>query len=139
MVRFALSVILIMVGISSAYAERSYFGVDLEALEGKKRVILLFTPTVENTQFTEQLSLINRTPSKNLDRDLILFTLTQHNKNHRHLFDKFNVSNKVTLILLGKDGGEKLRKNSLTPPEELYRLIDSMPMRQSEIRNKKAR
>lgn len=40
------------------------------------------------------------------------------------------------IILIGKDGGVKKRKTSLMQTDELFGIIDSMPMRQSEMRRK---
>jgi hypothetical protein len=39
------------------------------------------------------------------------------------------------VILVGKDGGEKLRSRTPVTMERLIKLIDSMPMRQKEIRD----
>ncbi len=39
------------------------------------------------------------------------------------------------VILLGKDGGEKLRSRTPVTMERLVKLIDSMPMRQKEARS----
>ncbi|MEL6481113.1 MAG: DUF4174 domain-containing protein [Pseudomonadota bacterium] len=39
-----------------------------------------------------------------------------------------------TVILVGKDGGEKLRTSRVVRAKELNLLIDGMPMRQREIR-----
>ena len=41
-----------------------------------------------------------------------------------------------TLLLIGKDGGEKLRSHEIVSPETLCRLIDSMPMRKEEMRER---
>lgn len=38
-----------------------------------------------------------------------------------------------TVILLGKDGGEKLRSSKPIAPSKLRDTVDSMPMRQEEI------
>ncbi len=38
------------------------------------------------------------------------------------------------VMLIGKDGGVKKRKTTLLTPEELFDIIDAMPMRQSEMR-----
>jgi hypothetical protein len=40
------------------------------------------------------------------------------------------------LILLGKDGGIKLKRNDRVKLEEIFSLIDSMPMRKDEMRQK---
>ena len=42
-------------------------------------------------------------------------------------------SKKVEVLLIGKDGQEKLRQGSLLTARELFSLIDSMPMRRSEM------
>lgn len=39
-----------------------------------------------------------------------------------------------TLILIGKDGGEKLRREKPVPAGDVFALIDAMPMRRSEAR-----
>ena len=37
------------------------------------------------------------------------------------------------LVLVGKDGGVKLEKDAVLQPEELFAVIDRMPMRQREM------
>lgn len=38
------------------------------------------------------------------------------------------------VVLVGKDGGKKLETRSRVTPESIYDLIDSMPMRQQEMK-----
>jgi hypothetical protein len=40
----------------------------------------------------------------------------------------------TTVVLVGKDGGEKFRADGPVPPQRLFTLIDAMPMRQDEMR-----
>ena len=40
-----------------------------------------------------------------------------------------------TVILIGKDGGEKLRSQTPVTMERLMKVIDAMPMRQKEVRD----
>ncbi len=40
------------------------------------------------------------------------------------------------LLLIGLDGGVKLRSDTFVAPGELWGLIDSMPMRRAEVRKK---
>lgn len=40
------------------------------------------------------------------------------------------------VILIGLDGGVKLRQKDILEPLQLFSLIDSMPMRQAEMRRK---
>jgi hypothetical protein len=37
---------------------------------------------------------------------------------------------------VGRDGGEKLRSAEPVAPEELFDLVDAMPMRRREMRGK---
>jgi hypothetical protein len=50
---------------------------------------------------------------------------------------RFDVSPKsFAVVLVGKDGGVKLKRNVKVRLEEVFTLIDSMPMRQDEMRQK---
>ena len=42
--------------------------------------------------------------------------------------------NQFATVLIGKDGGEKLRRDGLMPTDTLFDTIDAMPMRRDEIR-----
>ena len=51
------------------------------------------------------------------------------------LRERFGVApDEFAVVLVGKDGGEKLRKNDLLTMRELFATIDAMPMRQREMR-----
>jgi hypothetical protein len=53
--------------------------------------------------------------------------------------ERFNLAKAdFALLLIGKDGLEKLRSREVVSPETLFRLVDSMPMRQEEMRMKGA-
>ena len=41
-----------------------------------------------------------------------------------------------SVTLVGRDGGEKLQRSAPVSPEELFALIDSMPMRRAEVRER---
>lgn len=49
---------------------------------------------------------------------------------------KVDLSTPFTFILVGKDGGEKFRSNSLVTLPSLFSLIDAMPMRRNELKKK---
>lgn len=53
-----------------------------------------------------------------------------------HFLEKLNQkqTNQVTWILVGLDGGIKKSGNSMPEVSEIFRLIDAMPMRRSEIK-----
>lgn len=54
-----------------------------------------------------------------------------------NLRKRYRVDDKEFLIILiGKDGSEKLRSDTVVSPDKLYALIDAMPMRREETRKK---
>ena len=44
--------------------------------------------------------------------------------------------NEFQIVLVGKDGGVKERRNELFEVEEVFRIIDAMPMRMQEMRDR---
>ena len=58
-------------------------------------------------------------------------------KKNSPLLKKYSIQeNNFTVILIGKDGGEKHRTNALLSPQALFALIDVMPMRKAEMKRK---
>ena len=52
--------------------------------------------------------------------------------------NQFDIAkSKFTLVLVGKDGGVKLRRDGHVKMADIFDLIDSMPMRQNEMRQRK--
>ena len=75
---------------------------------------------LHNVELTERdiTQLVVRTPAENPE-----------------IVKRFKLSGAAfTVLLIGKDGGEKLRSHEIVSPETLCQLIDSMPMRQEEMR-----
>ncbi len=93
---------------------------DLDAYRWKSRVLL---------QFGDQPKLSSQTRSAYKERDLVLLQA-----NTPQLRKFFKVNSPYALILIGKDGGEKARWLTPIDPKVILNLIDSMPMRQSEMR-----
>lgn len=84
------------------------------------------------SEFTEQLKLLKQDTSGMTERDLVIIIIENETD-----YRKYNVPFKqFTLLLIGKDGGEKLRSVKPVKTELIFGLIDSMPMRQREMRRK---
>ena len=67
--------------------------------------------------------------------------LRAHVLDHKDLSDQWRSQYGVdpetfVVILVGKDGGEKLRSTEVVRLEKLYGTIDAMPMRRREMREK---
>jgi len=102
---------------------------DLKHFQWKNRILLLFAPAAGEERLKKQTDLIEASRAGFEERDLITFI----NPPESPLRTQFHIDNKAyTVILLGKDGTEKLRQQSVLDPEKLFRLIDSMPMRRAE-------
>ncbi len=99
----------------------------------KRQVLIFGDPKSEPV--AQQLQLLKKEAPELEERDM---TITLAGKNVQ-LYRKYKVapSDSFTLILIGKDGGEKYRSQQQTPAQELFALIDAMPMRQSEMRRGK--
>jgi hypothetical protein len=102
---------------------------DLKHFQWKNRILLLFAPTTADERLKKQTDQIEANRAGFDERDLLTFIIPEQSP----LRAQFHVNNKAYIvILLGKDGTEKLRQESVVDPEKLFRLIDSMPMRRAE-------
>jgi hypothetical protein len=120
----------------------------LDEYRWKNRLVLLFAPESSSDLLQQQVELLTADSEKVTDRGLLLFSITPNGgtspggtrlsqKYCRQLYADWAVlSSSFTIILVGKDGGEKLRKQKVTAPQVLFDLIDSMPMRRAEMRRK---
>ena len=122
---------------------------DLTQFQWKNRLLFLFAPDVNNLPFKNLHSEIAAQQAEVKDRDLVVFEVLERNPSRMDsapldrqaadsIRDRFGVPpNKFSLILVGKDGGIKLKRHDQADLEEIFKLIDSMPMRQNEMQRKK--
>lgn len=113
-----------------------------------KRPILVFAESADSQQARAQVALFRETPAKLSDRQHVVIsvfgahTVTVNGKaanrlSNRALRSQYDVpENRFAVILIGKDGGEKLRVNEVVDPARIYGLVDRMPMRRQEMRQK---
>jgi hypothetical protein len=106
----------------------------LEELRWKKRVIVIFAPAGSEGQLARQEQSLRTHEADLNERDVTQILLREPAEN-RKIADRFNLAEAgFTVLLIGKDGGEKLRSHDVVSPATLCGLIDSMPMRQEEMR-----
>lgn len=120
----------------------------LEQYQWKNRLILLFGPASESL-VEEQITELEKDPAGIKDRDLLIFHVdgdevsfigkSSNSKLSAHrLRNRYDTSeDEFRYILIGKDGGVKLNKKEFVPNKDLYSIIDAMPMRQREMRERK--
>lgn len=101
------------------------------------RKVLLFAPTVNNQKLLKQQTIFESGAEGIKERDLIVSSII-YSPDQKPSFKRYNVvATEFTFILIGKDGTEKLRKKSPVTLDELFQLVDGMPMRKIEMKKTK--
>lgn len=112
----------------------------------KNRVLVVFANSDKNPDYQRQMRLISKVKAGFAERHLIVFSVFENDglspdyqtldaQTCKKLHEKFKVDkDKFTIVLIGKDGGEKYRKNAILTNEELFAVIDAMPMRRAEMK-----
>lgn len=111
----------------------------------KNRVILIVSE--DNTAFERQILAFKANEKGMNERSLIVYHLKSYEyeqvmpkgnvQKSTNLFEKYKQANvSFELILIGLDGGIKLRQRDFLSCEKLFAIIDSMPMRSADIKNR---
>jgi hypothetical protein len=87
----------------------------------KNRIVHLVAPAADDPQYQAQAVALMAAFEGLLDRDIIVRC------------DLNAPTFEFTLI--GKDGGKKLTRRDVVSAEELFAIIDAMPMRREEVRD----
>lgn len=110
------------------------------------RVILLFAPDFQNKNLQKQLINFEKDQAGLDDRKLVIYQITPDaikkngvnflpKKSTPNIFKKYKANEtEFTFVLIGLDGGTKMKKSKVVTLEKLFGKIDQMPMRQSEIK-----
>ncbi len=111
-------------------------------------MLLLFAPDHQDLRLKQTQYLLQQSSCDIKDRDIITgiivsqgpSTLDKKSISRQYassLYKQFDIlSGQFVVILLGKDGSEKFRVLYLPDLDEIFTLIDGMPMRQDEIQNR---
>jgi hypothetical protein len=119
---------------------------DLKNYVWRKRILLIFAPNAENELYKRQI-LATKTGIKDFqERDLIVISIFNQSgfdeKNQSIYIDKVAIlrrrykvlENEFRAILIGKDGGDKASNIQPFKNQQLFNMIDAMPMRQDEVK-----
>lgn len=118
---------------------------ELDRLKWKNRILLIFSSDADSSALLRQRQLLSRSPADVGERDLVIVEIIGGKasalgqpglgldaKALQKRYQAEGASFKV--VLIGKDGGSKLERDRPIDSTELFRTIDAMPMRQSEMR-----
>jgi len=110
--------------------------ITLADFEWRARPLVVFAQSPNDLQYQRQLDLLLDRVEELAERDVIIITDTDPEA-MTDLRRKLRPRG-FMLALIGKDGQIKLRKPAPWDVRELSRSIDKMPMRQQEIRDRRA-
>jgi hypothetical protein len=128
----------------------------LASLKDKSRVLLVFTASGRSPAFEQQIDILEKASADIKERDLVIIPIlpstgeptsadtlrTAHPQvasetEQLALRHRFHVApGEFAVILIGKDGGEKLRQHTPITAQKLNQVIDAMPMRKEEMRRR---
>ena len=120
----------------------------MDAFLWQKRPLLLFAPTSDTPDGRDFRVALQQSKAGFLERDMVLIEVYRSDQawldgsrlpagTARDLRERFGVGEEEeVVILVGKDGGEKLRTALATDLNQFFRLIDDMPMRRQEMRRR---
>jgi len=145
--RFHWGVLMLIVLVTSiAFGQANAVAAELSDYRWEHRPLLLFAPTDTDPRLVETLSRIEASRCDFLDRDMVIGVVVTEGTStlagqvinadeSRRLADQYAIdANTFSALLIGKDGGEKLRVNEVPDLQAIYAVIDGMPMRTREMR-----
>lgn len=117
----------------------------LQSLRNSSRPLLIFAPGPKDAQLAIQLRMLNEGAADATERQIVPIalpyespsptTVTLSGSDSEDARRRFHVPpGDFLVILIGKDGGAKLRSAKPIPQSKLNETIDAMPMRQEEMR-----
>ena len=121
---------------------------DLATYQWEKRLLLIFAPIRSDHRFMALDETLSDKRAELQDRDMLVFRIFESGtsyaarqkmslENAESLRRRFKVpSGEIHQILIGKDGGVKLTGDEKTTLQSVFDLIDTMPMRRQEMRER---
>ena len=142
-IRSTLTVIFLVTS-AAALGSAAAMAAELSDYRWERRPLLLFAPTESDPRLVETMRRIEASRCDFADRDMVLgrivtagtSTLDGHvvDRNQaQRLASEFGIAaDSFSVVLMGKDGGEKLRVAGVPDLQAIYAVIDGMPMRARE-------
>ena len=141
--RGALTVVLLVTS-AAALGPAQAMAAELSDYLWERRPLLLFAPTESDPRLVETMRRIEASRCDFAERDMVLGRILAEgtstldgrvldSNQAQRLVSKFGIStNSLIVVLIGKDGGEKLRVADVPDLQAIYDVIDGMPMRARE-------
>lgn len=140
-----LTLVILALVASTALRTPTAAAAELDDYRWERRPLLVFAPAESDPRLVDTLSRVEATRCDFVSRDMVLgvvvtegdSTLDGHAIDAleaQRLVNRFAIGdNAFGVVLVGKDGGEKLRVDAVPDLQAVYALIDGMPMRSREM------
>jgi hypothetical protein len=134
------------IAVDSVQAYRDSEPFSLGDYQWENRLLVVSSPAPDEPKLARQLQQVAATGTEFEERDLVLISLATDGTSlaGKRKLDPTQVeeiraalgidAGAFAVLLVGKDGTVKLSKNTIVPMDDIYALIDKMPMRQHEMR-----
>ena len=121
---------------------------DLDKYQWKNRIILIITENEGSDVLNRQLQVLKDENKGLKERKLKIFQISPGKYREcfprekdwttaeKSIYELKKSNTDYEILLIGLDGGVKLRQTEILETEKLFDIIDSMPMRQAEMRRK---
>ncbi len=145
-------VVLIMIG---CFSFMNSNGQNLQKHKWENRILIVKTSDIKSKKYQEQLKEFRNSIEEMIDRKFLLyqiigndFVLIDYKNSELNNSGKIsgksiekilNEKENFEVILIGLDGEIKLQQTEILIKEDLYKIIDSMPMRRDELRRNRTK
>jgi hypothetical protein len=112
----------------------------IETRLSNPRIIMLFAPARDDARLRQQQAMLRDARAALSERDVHVIEVIGDTVAGAHdyaaaLRQRYSVPSRAFgILLIGRDGGVKLRAEDIVAVERLNRTIDAMPMRRREMR-----
>ena len=123
---------------------------NLSAHKWENRLVLILTDNMNSEEYLNQIQEFKNHTNEMIDRKILVYHISPtkfkvglSGKNWQKSETDYGFYKKTTsqpeIILIGLDGGVKLRAKEFLPCQKLFETIDAMPMRMQEMRRTRNR
>lgn len=122
--------------------------VTLQEFRWKYRLVVLGAPSASDARYQQQYELLKAQDAGLIERDLRILSLLENgcstldghpisDESAARIRQQLEVeADLFSVRLIGKDGGVKVHERTVLPDGWLFAVIDGMPMRQREMRER---
>ena len=123
------------------------FSQELKKHQWKNRLVVVVTNDIKSKEYVDQINILKKELSELEERKIMVYSILPKKYTSGLLNKEWISSTKVynrlnkkkesfKVFLIGLDGGIKLNQSSVLTKDKLFTLIDGMPMRRQELKNK---